>query len=177
MKKSYHLNSDKDGYKCLVCNIALFRLKEVLHHILTLHCNKNDYHCTLCNTQFQNVGSLKKHIKNLHFGLKPFNCPACKKAIQHKTHLKAHIEKQHPGKKGLFKKALGNHARRARMEALKRAEMPEKERREAEEVTCQLCYKVYLSVETKERHLVTFHKQKPSEKYAHLFPPPTPVVS
>ena len=29
-----------------------------------------------------------------------------------------------------------------------------------DELTCQLCFKHYNSVETKERHLATFHKQK-----------------
>ena len=37
-----------DGYKCLVCNIALFRLKEVIGHILTLHCSKGNIFLACC---------------------------------------------------------------------------------------------------------------------------------
>jgi len=142
-------DDNNDGYKCLVCNIALFRLKEVIGHVLTVHCSKGDYMCTLCNTQLLTVGAVKKHIKNDHFGFTPFQCPACKKMIQQKNHLKAHIEKQHPGKKGLLKKALANHNKAKNAKNVN----PD------DELTCQLCYKHYNSIETKERHLATFHKQ------------------
>ena len=40
-----------DGYKCLVCNIALFRLKEVIGHILTLHCSKGTFFVIFCRLQ------------------------------------------------------------------------------------------------------------------------------
>ena len=106
--------------------------------------------CTLCNTQLLTVGSVKKHIKNDHFGFTPFQCPACKKMIQQKSHLKTHIEKQHPGKKGLLKKALANHNKAKNGKNVD----------PNDELTCQLCFKHYNSVETKERHLATFHKQK-----------------
>ena len=35
-------DENNDGYKCLVCNIALFRLKEVIGHVLTVHCSKGN---------------------------------------------------------------------------------------------------------------------------------------
>ena len=104
------------------------------------------------------VGAVKKHIKNVHFGFKPFTCPVCKKSIQQKSHLKTHIDKQHGGKKGILKKALANHAKK-----IKKNDNFENKRKADDELTCPICFKVYLSVETKERHLVTFHKQKPSE--------------
>lgn len=151
--------NQKDGYKCLVCNIALFRLKDVIGHILTLHCSKGDYNCTLCNTELLTVGSVKKHIKNVHFGFKPFQCPVCKKQIQQKSHLKTHIDKQHGGKKGILKKALLNHSKQM------------KKKVSNSDLTCPLCHKVYLSVETKERHLITFHKQKPPENLAPISNP------
>ena len=59
------------------------------------------------------------------------------------------IEKQHPGKKGLLKKALANHNKAKNAKNVN----PD------DELTCQLCYKHYNSIETKERHLATFHKQ------------------
>ena len=117
------------GYKCLVCNIALFHFKEVITHVLTLHCSKGDYQCTLCNTQLLTRGSVKKHIKNHHFGFIPFTCPICKKQIQQKSHLKTHIEKQHRSKKRLLKKALANH---------------KKLKPKDESLTCPLCHKVSL---------------------------------
>ena len=117
------------GYKCLVCNIALFQLKEVIAHVLTLHCSKGDFQCTLCNTQLLTQGSVKKHIKNHHFGFIPFTCPICKKQIQQKSHLKTHIEKQHNSKKRLLKKALANH---------------KKLKPKDESLTCPLCQKVSL---------------------------------
>ena len=103
-KKSFEVN---DGYKCLVCNIALFRLKEVINHMLTLHCSEGDNLCTLCNLQLPSIGAVKKHVKNVHFGFKPYQCPACKKSIQQKSHLKIHIDKQHNGRKGKFFKKFG----------------------------------------------------------------------
>ena len=56
----------------------------------------------------------------------------------------------YPGKKGLLKKALANHNKAKNGKNVN----PD------DELTCQLCYKHYNSVETKERHLATFHKQK-----------------
>ena len=157
------------GYKCLVCNIALFRLKEVITHVMTLHCSKGDYQCTLCNMQLQTAGSVKKHIKNIHFGFNPYTCPMCKKSIQQKSHLKTHIEKQHGGKKSLFKKALANHQKmKAQIAAASSFNGPKKGLSKSkppsggikdESLTCPLCHKVYLSQETKEKHLLTFHKQ------------------
>ena len=140
------------GYKCLVCNIALFRLKEVITHVLTLHCSKGDYQCTLCNTQLLTCGSVKKHIKNYHFGFNPFTCPMCKKSIQQKSHLKTHIEKQHGGKKSLFKKALANHQKlKAQMFPKKVTSMPRRTStttntyvKKDESLTCPLCHKVSL---------------------------------
>lgn len=162
IKTSTFNASNNDGYKCLVCNIALFRLKEVIGHILALHCSKGDYNCTLCNTELLTIGSVKKHIKNVHFGFKPFQCPACNKMIQQKSHLKTHIDKQHGGKKGLLRKALENHAKVLKKAKKKPAGSLVSNMKPSvnDDLTCPLCFKVYLSVETKERHLVTFHKQK-----------------
>ena len=153
--EGHHVIKRQDaGFKCLVCNIALFRLKEVMNHVLSLHCSKGNYQCTLCNTQLHTCGSVKKHIKNVHFGFNPFTCPMCKKSIQQKSHLKTHIEKQHGGKKSLFKKALANHQKlKSQMTNNKKVMTKD------DSLTCPLCHKVYLSIETKEKHLLTFHKQ------------------
>ena len=143
---------EDDGYKCLVCNIALFRLKEVINHVLTVHCSKGEYLCTLCNTELLTCGAVKKHIKNVHFGFKPFQCPACKKSIQQKSHLKIHIDKQHGGKKGLLKKALNQHLNKASKVSSSSASAKN------DNIQCHLCHKNFLSEETKEKHLSTFHK-------------------
>ena len=173
------------GYKCLVCNIALFRLKEVITHVLSLHCSKGDYQCTLCNTQLLTAGAVKKHIKNIHFGFNPYTCPMCKKSIQQKSHLKTHIEKQHGGKKSLFKKALANHQKMKAQIAAATSSFngPKKGLTKSgsgkqplgggvkdESLTCPLCHKVYLSQETKEKHLLTFHKQTKINAAPHHAP-------
>merc|ERR1719414_2061901 len=144
---------EDDGYKCLVCNIALFRLKEVINHVLTVHCSKGEYLCTLCNTELLTCGAVKKHIKNVHFGFKPFQCPACKKSIQQKSHLKIHIDKQHGGKKGLLKKALNQHLNKASKVSTSSSSSAKNDN-----IQCHLCHKNFLSEETKEKHLSTFHK-------------------
>ncbi len=146
---------EDDGYKCLVCNIALFRLKEVINHVLTVHCSKGEYLCTLCNTELLTCGAVKKHIKNVHFGFKPFQCPACKKSIQQKSHLKIHIDKQHGGKKGLLKKALSQHNTLNNKATSTR---PNVSSANKDDIQCHLCHKNFLSEETKEKHLSTFHK-------------------
>ena len=149
---------EDDGFMCLVCDVELFHLKEVINHVLTLHCSKGYFQCTLCNTQLDTRGMVKKHIKNVHFGIKPFTCPLCKKSIQQKSHLKTHILKQHPGKKSLLKKAVTNHkkveAQMTNNKIVKSSIIVNDD-----SLTCPICHKVYLSIETKEKHLLTFHKQ------------------
>jgi uncharacterized C2H2 Zn-finger protein len=159
-----------------VCKIALFGLKEVINHIVTLHCSKNNYSCTLCHLDLTTGASVKKHVKNVHFGFKSFECPVCKKVIQQKSHLKKHIEKQHGGRKGLLKKALKSSGRqtklnrvlkgisnsavgqnKSKLAALNNSKLVKYNKND---LTCPLCHKVYLSVETKERHLLTFHHKK-----------------
>ena len=147
---------EDDGFMCLVCDIELFDLKEVINHVLDLHCSKEYYQCTLCNTQLDTSGKVKKHIKNVHFGIKPYTCPLCKKSIQQKSHLKVHISKQHPGKKSLLKKAVTSY---------KKAQINNKEKVikssivSDDSIKCPLCPKVFRSIEKKEKHLISFHKQ------------------
>ena len=46
-------DDNNDGYKCLVCNIALFRLKEVIGHVLTVHCSKGiNFDCIFTDLNF-----------------------------------------------------------------------------------------------------------------------------
>ena len=102
--KLSEISQNDSGYKCIVCNIALFGLKEVIAHVLTLHCSKGEYCCTLCNTELNSSISVKRHIKSVHFECNvAFTCSMCKKAFQTKNRLKIHIKKHHGGKKSLLK--------------------------------------------------------------------------
>ena len=153
----------------MVCNITLFKLKEVIDHVLKLHCSKEDkYLCTFCNTsQLLTVKKVKTHIKKDHFGFKPFQCPACQIMILQKSHLKVHIEKQHPDDQiGLMKKALANH-KIAKIDflsvnvksTLANGSNDQKKSQKKPQI-CHLCSNSFYNMKGLNRHIESVHEKK-----------------
>lgn len=141
----------EEEHVCRVCNVSMLGLAEVLSHLTSVHCGKQCL-CTLCDSVLSTLSSLKKHVRNVHFRMEAFECPVCKKAIHQRSQLRKHIEKVHGGKKGLKKVHLlkNKPGRPPKLNA---------DSSDVNDLTCHLCQRRYLSKETRDRHLVTFHRQ------------------
>ena len=148
----------------MVCNITLFKLKEVIDHVLKLHCSEEGkYLCTFCNTsQLLTVKKVKTHIKKDHFGFRPFQCPACQIMILQKSHLKVHIEKQHPDDQiGLMKKALSNHKIAKNVEtSLTHNEATDQKKSQKKPQICHLCSNSFYNMKGLNRHIEAVHEKK-----------------
>ena len=87
-KQSKLLNTKKDKWRCVKCNLIIYTRSGLISH-----CNKHEnvqkYTCKYCKRKFANRTSLIRH-ERIHTGERPFECNICNKKFVQKHALTLH---------------------------------------------------------------------------------------
>ncbi|XP_043217625.1 uncharacterized protein LOC122379453 [Amphibalanus amphitrite] len=157
----------KHRFRCEICEKS-FPVKAQLEVHLRTHLGHRPYTCDMCPAAFTQPSHLINH-RRTHTGERPYTCRHCGRSFVQQGHLRAH-ERTHTGERPYKCEMCGRGFRQSGQlsahKKLHEGETPIKVRRRhweplaQEEITCQVCKKVFKLPKDLKRHMVVHEEGK-----------------